>query len=148
MACGAGSDTAGSKLCRVATRGFISNWRCGGSTAALARPIWFGGEDRSEAVGALGKFIEILQRLQGGFHNSSQAPTARRQSRAHRIPREDEMRPYKKFGRQFLDRKSDGIRGFGKTPVAHRPVSLGTARRKKLTRGAAVTPPARFNFIG
>jgi hypothetical protein len=30
------------------------------------------------------------------------------------------VRPYEKFWRQFLDCKSDGIRGFGKTPVAGR----------------------------
>src|SRR5215471_16531554 len=49
-----------------------------------------------------------------------------------------EVRPYEKFGRQFLDCKSDGIRGFGKTPVAHWPVSLATARGKKLGRRGVV----------
>src|SRR6516225_9875799 len=55
-----------------------------------------------------------------------------------------EVRPYEKFGRQFFDCKSDGISGFGKTPVAHRPVSPATARGKKLGRGGVVKAANAF----
>src|SRR5215470_8482029 len=43
-----------------------------------------------------------------------------------------EVRSEQELGRQLLDRKSDGFRGFGKAPVAHGPVSPAATGGKQL----------------
>jgi len=45
---------------------------------------------------------------------------------------------YQELRCQLLDCKADGVRGIVKSPVAHRSVSLATARGKQLRRGAVV----------
>src|SRR5438270_8206509 len=49
-----------------------------------------------------------------------------------------QVRADEKVGRQLLDGKADGFRGLGKSPVAHRPVALATARGEQFCRGAVV----------
>lgn len=52
--------------------------------------------------------------------------------------------PDEEFRRQFLNGKLDGVRGFRKAPVPHRPISLAAARGKELSRSVVIEAFARF----